>query len=133
MRSKEDATNRHPVSLYRWGFAIALTAITYLALAPQDFPATEGVSDKLNHFAAFLTLSWLADFSWPGSSFNLKKISALLGYGILLEIIQWTLPHRMFSLLDIGADLLGIAAYIGLVTLLKKIPSLKPRWRQGSS
>lgn len=133
MRSKEDAANLHPVSLYRWGFSIALTAITYLALAPQDFPAAEAVSDKLNHFAAFLTLSWLADFSWPGSSFKLNKISALLSYGILLEIIQWTLPHRMFSLLDIGADLLGIAAYAGLVPVLRKIPSLKHRWLQGAS
>jgi VanZ family protein len=37
----------------------------------------------------------------------------LLAYGIQIELVQSLLPHRYFSLLDIVADMVGVA--IGVV------------------
>lgn len=124
--------NQHATTLYRWGLGTTLVAITYLATAPQDLPTVQTAWDKLNHFAAFLALSWLADFSYPDRGFRMEKIGGLLAYGVLLELIQFFLPDRMFSIADIGADLLGMAAYACLIPALKKTPFLKVRW-QGNS
>jgi VanZ family protein len=35
----------------------------------------------------------------------------LLGYGLAIEIIQYILPYRSFSLLDLAADAFGLLAY----------------------
>jgi VanZ family protein len=35
----------------------------------------------------------------------------LLGYGLLIELIQRELPYREFSLFDLAADALGILLY----------------------
>lgn len=121
---------RYPITLYRWGLVTALVVITCLATAPQDFPTVQTGSDKVNHFVAFVALSWLADFSYPARGFRLQKIGPLIAYGFLLELIQFTLPDRMFSVADIGTDILGIAAYAALVPLLKKSPWLKQRWQE---
>ena len=68
------------------------------------------------------------DFSFPGYSFNVIKVIFLISYGFSLEIIQHFLPYRMFSLFDIVADIVGLAAYGMLIPVFKNIPLLNHRW-----
>ncbi|MDC2890875.1 VanZ family protein [Psychrosphaera algicola] len=65
--------------------------------------------DKVGHFIAFSGLSFLFDFA-----FTLAKIwgiGAALVYGILVELIQSTLPNRQASLADVVADMSGCLVY----------------------
>ena len=106
----------------------SLVVITYLATTALEFTVVSSSYDKINHFAAFLVLAMLADFSFPNSRFNSAKIFLLIAYGISLEIIQHFLPHRMFSLFDIAADSLGLLAYGLLIPFIKKLPAFSDRW-----
>lgn len=90
-------------------------------------PAVLSVNDKLAHLLTFFVLAFLADYSYPVSTYNWEKITALLCYGIGIECVQYFIPFRDFSLLDILADLIGLLAYPLIIPLLKKIPLLKRR------
>jgi len=106
----------------------SLVVITYLATTALEFTVVSSSYDKINHFAAFLVLAMLVDFSFPSSRFNSAKIFLLIAYGISLEIIQDFLPHRMFSLFDIAADSLGLLAYGLLIPFIKRLPAFSDRW-----
>jgi VanZ family protein len=98
----------------RWAFRLALMVcvlvISYLAFAPvEQLPETP--SDKLDHFLAFAVLAWLADRSFPGRQWEVRRSFLLLGYGLLIELVQYFLPVRECSLLDLAADAAGILCY----------------------
>ena len=118
---------RH-IIYYRVSLCISLMIVTYLATVELGYMVFPMNYDKTNHFATFLVLALLVDFSFPNSRFNTVKIFSLIAYGFSLEIIQYFLPHRMFSLFDIGADSLGLLAYASLVPSIKRLPGLNDRW-----
>jgi VanZ family protein len=103
--------SRSRIIVFRISLVSALIAITILATTPLDYPITSNINDKLNHILAFFVLAIFADFSFPENKFNLSKILPLLAYGILIEMIQRYLPYRMFSLLDVAADAIGLSLY----------------------
>lgn len=103
----------------------ALIVISYLAFTPQNTPIVENLNDKLSHVLAFIVLAFLIDFSWPQLPWKLNKIIPLLGYGLLIEVVQSFLPHRMFSLWDMAADTLGVLIYPLLLPLLLRNQILK--------
>lgn len=102
----------------RLGFRLALLvcvlAIAYLAFAPsEELPGSP--SDKLNHFLAFGVLAWLAHKSYPERHLAPYRWILLLGYGLVIEVVQAFLPFRECSLLDFAADAAGILYYSALV------------------
>jgi VanZ family protein len=97
-------------SALRLALLICVLAITYLAFAPLEHePGTP--SDKLNHFLAFWVLAWLSDRSYPGRRLERYRWTLLLGYGLMIELVQGLLPYRDLSLLDFAADAAGILCY----------------------
>jgi VanZ family protein len=121
---------KNSIFLFRLSLVLALIVITYLTTTSVEYSVAEQVSDKLSHALAFLGLSLLADFSFPASRFSWQKIVPLFSYGVLLECIQYFLPYRNFSLLDMLADAAGIGIYILLVPLLRYLPVLQKRWSE---
>ena len=113
---------------FRVLLCITLAIVTYLATTALEFAIVSSINDKINHLVAFLVLALLLDFSFPISHFNTDKIFSLIAYGVSLEIIQHFLPYRMFSLFDIGADILGLLAYGLLIPFIKRLPVLSDRW-----
>lgn len=86
----------------------ALCVIFILAVVPVNYAPETGLSDKLNHAAAFFALSILALHIYPGTYF--RSGLWLMLYGIAIEGIQIMVPGRSCSLLDLAANLIGIAA-----------------------
>lgn len=86
------------------------------------------INDKVEHGIAFYALALLADFSFPQNGFGRAKMLSLLSYGLAIEIIQYFLPYRSFSLLDLGADAVGLVIYGVSLPMLKHMPLLKKRW-----
>lgn len=113
---------------FRVLLCITLAIVTYLATTTLEFTVVSSIYDKINHFVSFFVLALLLDFSFPNFNFNRFKIILLITYGFLLEMIQHFLPHRMFSLLDVVADIVGLAGYGLLIPLIKNIPILDRRW-----
>jgi|TARA_B100001964_G_scaffold212971_1_gene249492 VanZ family protein len=114
---------------FRLVFTVAILVITHLATTSLDYPLVAGVWDKLNHFLAFAVLAMLLDYSFPKERFGLWKFGSLCGYGVLLELIQYYLPYRFFSLFDVFADGLGIGIYWLCGHWLIYVPGLKTRWQ----
>ena len=119
---------KNAVFLFRLALSSAVIIILYLTTTPTDYEVAQNVNDKMSHALAFLALSLLADFSFPKHKFSWAKIYPLFSYGILIECIQYFLPYRSFSLLDIAADTLGIVIYILSGPLLMRLPVLRQRW-----
>ncbi|NWF67309.1 MAG: VanZ family protein [Campylobacterales bacterium] len=85
-----------------------------MAFTPSPYPpALDRLNDKFNHLVAFFTLSF---FYFNAFS---KKISYLifimLMFGIFIEIIQFFIPNRSSSILDIIADMIGVVMFVGFV------------------
>jgi VanZ family protein len=98
------------IPVFRAALWVCVVAVGVLAFAPLEHPV--GFSyDKTNHSIAFLTLAWLADGAHPGRERAAARWALLLGYGLLIELVQHFLPYRAFSWLDFAADGLGALAY----------------------
>ncbi len=120
--------NRSLIVLLRIALAVAIVVVLHLATTPRSYPVIQDLNDKLSHVLAFAVLAGLADFSFPQGRFGMAKISALLAFGLLIEVVQYFLPYRESSVFDWMADAVGIAAYALCLPLLRRIPGLRRRW-----
>ncbi len=97
--------------------ALALLFATWALLSshpPQ--PPVLSHMDKLWHLLTFFGLALLSDFSWPQRGFDARKYLPLALYGALTEGLQYFVPGRELSGLDLLADVAGLATY-GLLVL----------------
>ena len=117
---------------FRLALAATLLLVTWLSLIPVD-PPLPGQSDKLGHLLAFFALAFLVDASFPRRGFDAGKIVSLLGYGLGLELLQSTLPHRIGSGADLLADAAGLALYTLLLPLLRRQRLLGGHWEKGTA
>lgn len=106
--------------LYILAFFICLVAIEFLATTTTKIETIENMWDKSNHFIAFLVLYILLSLAYENLSI-LSKSLWLLVFAMQIEIVQYFIPERYFSTLDIVADSIGILLGIGLYKLYLKI------------
>ena len=110
--------------VFRSLLGICLTAVTWLALTSELLSVGVQVWDKLNHWIAFVTLAFLADYSFPGLQRNWIKWISLAAYGLGLEVLQLLSGFRYFEIFDLLADIVGIGCYLPLRALIHCIPVL---------
>ena len=118
----------HQVIIFRLLFFTTLIVISYLTTTSLSGSAVGNINDKLSHFLAFFTLAFLIDFSFPKKDFGYMKFFELLSYGFLIEIIQYFIPYRSFSLYDMLANGTGLLAYKLSIPLIKHLSFLNARW-----
>lgn len=110
---------------YRLLFVGALLSISVLAFLPDynALPPIVSVSDLLNHAAAFTLLSLLYALAY---SHSFQRIAlTLLGYGLLIELVQAFLPTRFASVEDVVADSIGVLAGIAGVKMFRSVTERK--------
>jgi len=90
---------------------LALAVTTYATTTELTHSVATEVNDKFAHFATFFILSALAGLSFQKRSFDWTIWIPLTLYGLLIEIIQYYIPYRSFSLLDWAADSGGVLIY----------------------
>ena len=100
-------TNFPVTRIARLGFWAAAAVVLYIALAPvPDHEPLTGW-DKANHVLAFAGLAALGLRGWAAR--ERIVLAGLLGYGLLIEVLQlWTVDHH-FDLHDLAADAIGLA------------------------
>ena len=114
-------------SFYYWLPAFLFAALIFLLSHQSNPPGAEIVPSYTAHFFEYalfgLTLTWGATsgFHRPLSS----KSAVLLGviaalYAIGDEFHQSFVPNRVASLGDVGMDVLGAAAFVGVVWLRRR-------------
>jgi VanZ family protein len=97
--------------LFRAGLWLSLIVIVYLATIRIDEPLPGHFSDKFYHGLCFAVLAFLTDYAYPKSGFGPRKYIPLFLYGVMIEVIQYFIPYRSFSLADMVADALGLGIY----------------------
>lgn len=114
------ALTRIPLLLRQTVFWCVWSMATLLMLLPANDLPTVNLWDKAEHaitFAALMLLAWTA-FQHRYS----QKILAfsLIAYGIAIECIQYFIPSRSFSVLDMVADSTGVFFILLLILVIKK-------------
>ena len=91
---------------------LAIGIILWLALSANP-PRAAGLFDfdKLNHLAAFFVLALLTEYAFPSVTVRAQKLVPLLGFGLLIEVLQYWVGYRYFEWLDVAADAAGILLF----------------------
>jgi len=89
-----------------WGL-VALVA--YLSLTPHPpQPFSFHMVDKVEHGLAFATLSWWFCQIYATMRTRVAVCAVLLGYGVLIEVLQGMTGYRYFEYADMLADGTGV-------------------------
>ena len=119
--------NTKTILFFRIALFVSAFVMLYFTTTASEPDIAQSINDKLSHGLTFLLLSLLADFSCPEGKFTFRKVSPLVAYGVLIECIQYFLPYRSFSVLDILADIAGIALYAMVSPLIINMSFLNQR------
>lgn len=104
----------------RAAFVMAVAGTAWFAFTPVTVPGVERVWDKLQHVAAFLVLAWLLDLSVQRRA-RARQVGVLIAWGAAIEAIQHTLPYRHASIPDLFADAVGVAAYLVIAAVSRRL------------
>ena len=108
--------------IYKVLLFICFISIEFLSTTTLEIEIVESIWDKANHFIAFFVLYILLSLSYKKLSIKIKVL-LLTVYGLHIEIIQSFIDGRHFSLLDVVADIIGIAIGVVLYKLVvMKLP-----------
>lgn len=95
------------ITFFFW--CISICIVTYLSLIPHvEFPVDFWNADKAYHCAAYAWLAALSMMSFTNRRFAVSVALSMILLGMILEIAQYYIPGRSFSLLDITANILGV-------------------------
>ena len=105
------------VRILFWSALIFAFVMAVLPHAPQ----IEGVSDKLQHMAAFGTLALLAIAAYPQTSL-LRIAERLTLVGAVIEVVQ-SIPslHRDCDIKDLISDVVAIGLAMAIMLLYRQI------------
>jgi len=114
-------TTLYKLLFFRLGLISLLLIISYLAFTPiYHHPEVDTGYDKINHFVAFLILALFCNFSFPNKSIIHLTILPLCFYAVFIEVVQYFLPFRSFSLYDFVADVVALLFYLWLSRYFSK-------------
>lgn len=98
-------------SVFRAGFVFCALLVLVLALMPNERVSVTTGWDKSNHLLAFFVLNLLLDLGFVRWRWWPHQVLLLLGYGVLIELLQLLTPDRSSSIADLVADMIGLAVY----------------------
>jgi VanZ family protein len=95
--------------ILRLQFPLLLALATYLSLTPQPGEVFASYSDKFLHVLCWGGLYGSLRLALLGREHWVISAISLLIYASLVEFLQNLSPEREFSILDMGANALGIS------------------------
>ena len=100
-------------------FHLLIILYTWLGVAPTDSIFIASFNDLLLHFAGYIILMNSCIFAYGTKVGKAAMFGLLLLYSFGIEIIQYFIPYREFSLVDLLANALGliVGQIIGLTVL----------------
>jgi len=102
----------------KFQLAFLLCLLFFLGVVKISTAVSNSLNDLLMHFLAYMVLMCSGLFTFPHRVYAVKLFYAFFAYSILIEFIQFFLPYRSFSLLDIVANGAGLLVGVSLGLLL---------------
>lgn len=100
-------------------FVVLLAIYTLLGLASAPQETVGNYNDKLMHFTGYLAAAISISLAWPRSHWWHRALF-LLAYSTAIECLQYFLPTRSFSLMDIAANLSGLLLGLVIFELIRR-------------
>jgi VanZ family protein len=104
----------HIAQHWRWIsrvlFVLGVGVLIWLSLAPPRGLPPISVWDKLNHFLAYGTVATFGLGGYTGRRALRVVVPGLILLGVILEVLQYFVPGRDASVLDMLANALGCLA-----------------------
>jgi VanZ family protein len=97
-------------------FAAGVAAVVVLSLIPGKQVPSLGISDKIEHFAAYALLGLIGALAFPTRRSAALLIVLLPAMGLALEVAQTFVADRSTDLADAVAN--GIGAWLPLVPIV---------------
>lgn len=99
-------------------FFTLLVIFTYLGLAGSTPAFTREVNDLILHFAGYVVLFTSGMIAYRNH--RLTVFLFLFLYSVFIEVLQYFIPYRTFSVQDILANLSGLIIGVILWTAIMK-------------
>jgi VanZ family protein len=108
------------VNIIKGVFLIWIILVAVMSLTPTPDP-TKDMSDRIVHFIVYFITTSLFYFAFirEGAGFIVVTAVFVFVYSTGLEVAQAFLPYRNFSIGDIISNVVGIAAFIAIITLIQ--------------
>jgi VanZ family protein len=108
--------------VWRWLLALLIVVVAIFAFTPGDSAPSLGVSDKVDHVTAFAALAWTGVLAFdPAARTRLRLALALVGYGVVIELVQTQIPGRFAEFADVVADGVGITVGLAVAVGLRRL------------
>ncbi|OGW29761.1 MAG: hypothetical protein A2X59_06630 [Nitrospirae bacterium GWC2_42_7] len=102
---------------------IWMVLIFVLSVIPVSGPETDMPLDKVEHFIAYgLTAILFYRYLRPKTmraKAGVESIASASVYGAVIEVVQYFLPYRSFSLGDIAANTIGALVFCMIYIMWK--------------
>jgi VanZ family protein len=105
----------------RLGFCALVLTISVGSLLPQQDSVPLGHLDKLAHVGAYALTAFVGALGAPSRRGWWVVASAMLGLGVLMELLQSYVPGRSASVGDLVADVVGLTAGIWLAAAFLRV------------
>jgi VanZ family protein len=103
------STDKQRIIIWRLIFFLALSAVMTLALLPTSGAQGFSGQDKLLHCITFAVLFLMACQCYPDQMYRKWLYLGLFFYGVSMELLQGQTAYRSMEMLDLVADMLGVA------------------------
>ena len=123
-------------AIFKIVFFAYFIMVTLFLLIPMPAGGEPLINDKVAHALIFFLLSLFIAQAYPHLNFIKTLAPGLVIYGITIELLQGISGYRSFSLLDFGADIIGIILYVctaGLIYKMTRNPAVDHRKKIGDS
>lgn len=108
-------------SISKLAFWSCLGLITLLSLLPPPQLPPVDIWDKASHAIAYAALMLTGGIGYRLQVPILQIALLLFGFGVTIEIAQYLMPGRSFSLYDMLANAAGIVAMLLVVLPLERL------------
>ena len=102
-------------------FYTIIGLLTYLSVTPNPDKVVETTHDKVCHFIGYTVLFLSISLWYDFRKKQFFKFFVLFLYSVIIEIIQYYIPNRSFSYLDMVANATGLMFGWILVTVYTHI------------
>jgi VanZ family protein len=84
--------------------------LTIFSLLPEVGMASGEQWDKITHFSAYFitALLFYLTFRTRLKKTDIYAVLFAFCYGVILELVQWIVPHRIGSVKDLAANFSGV-------------------------
>ncbi len=100
--------------IYIYLFVVMVTVLMLYPVMPNDYISSlypVNFNDKVEHGIVFFILAFLLNRTSDQHKKRLRNVIVLSLFGIMIELIQYYIPHRSTSISDALANIAGILVF----------------------